>query len=161
MIGATLALLLVLLRSPTLAVIGLLPNILAAATVLGVMGLTGIPLDMMTITIAAIIIGIGIDDAIHYLHRFKQELKAGADVGTAVRRSHDSVGLAVYYTSITLITGFVVLVFSNFTPTVYFGALTALAMGLALLANLSLLPALLIRFYRLRPIETETVQSDG
>ncbi|MCB1671964.1 MAG: MMPL family transporter [Pseudomonadales bacterium] len=160
-IGATLALLLVLLRSPTLAVIGLLPNILAAATVLGVMGLTGIPLDMMTITIAAIIIGIGIDDAIHYLHRFKQELKAGADVGTAVRRSHDSVGLAVYYTSITLITGFVVLVFSNFTPTVYFGALTALAMGLALLANLSLLPALLIRFYRLRPIETETVQSDG
>ena len=103
---------------------------------------------MMTITIAAIIIGIGVDDAIHYLHRFKEEIASGIGVESAVRNSHASIGDAIYYTSATVVIGFSVLTVSNFVPTVYFGFLTALAMVLALLANLSVLPALLIFSYR-------------
>ncbi len=145
---ATFLLFLLLLRSLALALLGLLPNLLAAATVLAFMGFAGIPLDMMTITIAAIIIGIGVDDAIHFLHRFRTELNASGDVADAVKASHASIGHAIYHTSLVVVVGFSVLAFSNFVPTVYFGLLTALAMVLALLANLSVLPALLLRFYR-------------
>jgi hypothetical protein len=144
---ATLGMFAILLRSASLAVIGLLPNLLAAATILGLMGIFGIPLDMMTITIAAIVIGIGVDDAIHYLHRFKKEHAASGDAATAVRACHGSIGHALYFTSITVMIGFSVLAFSNFIPTVYFGLLAALAMLLALLANLTLLPALLLKRY--------------
>jgi hypothetical protein len=147
-ISAIFLLFLVLLRSPVLALLGLLPNILAAATVLAIMGFAAIPLDMMTITISAIIIGIGVDDAIHYLHQFRQEIDNGSDVRTAVQNNHRSPGDAIYYTSATVVIGFSVLAFSNFIPTVYFGVLTATAMVLALTANLSVLPALLIFFYR-------------
>jgi len=137
----------VLLRSLTLAVLGLLPNILAAAMILASMGFAGIPLDIMTITIAAIIIGIGVDDAIHYLHRFRKEFHAEEDVRKAVCNSHNSIGNALYYTSFTVVIGFSVLGFSNFIPTVYFGLLTSLAMVLALLANLTVLPGLLVLVY--------------
>lgn len=150
---ATFLLFVVLLRSFLLAFLGLLPNLLAAASILAFMGFVGIPLDMMTITIAAIIIGIGVDDAIHYLHRFKKEMASGIDVKSAVKNSHASIGHAIYYTSATVVIGFSVLTVSNFVPTVYFGFLTALAMVLALLANLSVLPALLILFYRKRQVE--------
>lgn len=145
---ATLVLFMALLRSWKLAVMGLLPNLLAAALILAVMGLVGIPLDMMTITIAAIIIGIGVDDAIHYLHRYKHEIDSGCDNKEAVENTHRSTGQAIYYTSLTVIIGFSVLAFSNFVPTVYFGLLIALAMALAMIANLTVLPALLLRFYR-------------
>ena len=147
---ATLVMLLLLLRSLRLAVLGLMPNLLAAATALGIMGFAGIPLDIMTITIAAIIIGIGVDDAIHYLHRFREEYARVGNARTAVRNSHASTGNAIYYTSITVIIGFSVLGFSNFMPTVYFGLMTALAMMLALLANLALLPSLLVLAYHRR-----------
>lgn len=133
-----------LLRSILLAVLGLLPNVLAAATALGFMGYMGIPLDVMTITIAAVIIGIGVDDAIHYLHRFRQEYAVVNNARNAVINSHNSIGNAIYYTSITVIIGFSVLSFSNFVPTVHFGLMTAMAMVLALLANLAILPSLLI-----------------
>lgn len=149
---ATFLLFVVLLKSFLMAFLGLLPNLLAAASILAFMGFAGIPLDMMTITIAAIIIGIGVDDAIHYLHRFKQEMSEGIDVKSAVKNSHASIGHAMYYTSATVVIGFSVLTVSNFVPTVYFGFLTALAMVLALLANLSVLPALLIIFYRGKPV---------
>ncbi|MTI64795.1 MMPL family transporter [Methylophaga sp.] len=145
---ATLIMFMLLLRSLTLALVGLIPNVLAAATALGLMGYLGIPLDVMTITIAAIIIGIGVDDAIHYLHRFRKEYAASENVRTAVSHSHQSIGNAIYYTSITVIIGFSVLVFSNFIPSVYFGLMTALAMLLALTANLTLLPGLLILAYQ-------------
>ncbi len=145
---ATLAMFALLLRSLRLAVMGLLPNIVAAGTVLGVMGFSGVPLDMMTITIAAISIGIGVDNAIHYLHRFKIEFERCGDAVAAVRLSHDSIGHALYYASFTIIAGFSILAFSSFIPTVYFGLLTALAMALATMANLIVLPSLLIRFYR-------------
>lgn len=146
-IVATFIMFALLLRSVTLAVLGLVPNILAAATILAVMGFAGIPMDIMTITIAAIIIGIGVDDAIHYLHRFQQEFADTQDVKTAVQNSHNSIGNALYYTSFTVVIGFSVLGFSNFIPTVYFGLLTSLAMILALLANLTVLPGLLVLVY--------------
>jgi len=139
-----LAMFALLVRSLNLALLGLLPNVLAAATVIAFMGYAGIPLDMMTITIAAISIGIGVDDAIHYLHRFREEFDACGDVREAIKRSHASIGRAMYFTSITIVAGFSVLSFSNFVPTVYFGLLTALAMVFAMLANLTILPALLV-----------------
>lgn len=137
-----------LLRSMALAVLALIPNVIAAAAVIAVMGYAGIPLDMMTITIAAICIGIGVDDAIHYLHRFREEYRDGQSVIDAVREAHLTIGRAMYFTSMIIIGGFSILAFSNFLPTVYFGILTAIAMGLAMLANLTVLPSLLIRFYK-------------
>lgn len=141
---ATFIMFALLLRSFLLAILGLLPNILSAAMVIAFMGYAGIPLDMMTITIAAISIGIGVDDAIHYLYRFSEEYQECGDVREAVRRSHASIGRAMYFTSITVIAGFSILGFSNFVPTIYFGLLTALAMLFAMLANLTILPALLV-----------------
>ncbi len=147
---AALVMFIILLRSFLLAILGLIPNILAAATALGLMGFMGIPLDIMTITIAAIIIGIGVDDAIHYLHRFRKEYASTGDAKSAVSNSHKSIGNAIYYTSITVTIGFSVLAFSNFMPTVYFGLMTSLAMILALIANLSILPSLLILAYHFK-----------
>ncbi|MGI9325680.1 MAG: efflux RND transporter permease subunit [Pseudomonadales bacterium] len=144
---ATFIMLLILLRSVIYALIGLIPNILAAATVLASLGYLGIPLDMMTTTIAAISIGIGVDDAIHYLHRFQGELSKWGDARVAVSWSHASIGHAMYYTSITVMLGFSVMAFSNFVPTVLFGILVAVAMALALFANLTLLPSLLVWVY--------------
>ena len=108
------------------------------------MGFAGIPLDLMTITIAAISVGIGVDDAIHYLHRYRDELRAGHAPALAIARSHGSVGRAMLYTSITVIAGFSLLCLSNFAPTFYFGLFTSLAMALALIANATLLPAMLL-----------------
>ena len=146
-VGLIFLMILVSMRSIKLALIGLLPNSLAAASVLAIMGYLNIPLDLMTITIAAIVIGIGVDNAIHYLHRFKLECKITHDVREAVRKSHNSIGSAIYFTSFTIVAGFSILTFSNFVPTVYFGLFTSLAMVLALMANLLLLPSLLVIFY--------------
>ena len=134
----------VLFRSPLLGLLALVPNALAAGVVLGIMGWAGLPLDLMTITIAAIVIGIGVDDTIHYVHRYGQELAERDDARAALVASHASIGHALYYTSLTVIAGFSVLTLSNFSPTIYFGALTALSMAIALFANLTLLPALLV-----------------
>ncbi|MEM7099716.1 MAG: MMPL family transporter [Pseudomonadota bacterium] len=139
---------LVLLRSLHHALLGMIPNTLASATVIGAMGFTGVPLDMMTTTIAAICIGIGVDDTIHYLHRFKEEYDKHSDARIAVSFCHESIGRALYYTSLTVVIGFSVLAFSNFVPTVMFGVWTAVAMLLALLANLTLLPAMLVLTHR-------------
>ena len=133
-----------LFRSPSLGLLALLPNVLAAALVLGLMGWIGLPLDLMTITIAAIVIGIGVDDTIHYIHRYREEVARDGDGRAALLRSHRSIGHAIFFTSVTVMAGFSILGLSNFNPTVYFGLLTALSMALALLANLTLLPALLL-----------------
>ena len=148
-IGATFFMFALLLRSLLLALLALVPNVLAAATVVSVMGYAGIPLDMMTITIAAICIGIGVDDAIHYLHRFREEKKRHG-VREAVAASHASIGRAMYFTTLVIVAGFSILVMSNFLPTVYFGTLTAIAMVLAFLANLVVLPSLLVAIYGFR-----------
>ncbi|MBI1363741.1 MAG: MMPL family transporter [Proteobacteria bacterium] len=147
-VAATFLMFVVLLRSVKLAVIGLLPNVLAAFSMLAFMGYLNIPLDMMTITIAAIVIGIGVDDAIHYLHRFRESFGMTKSVDMSIRQSHREIGRAMYFTTLTVVIGFLVLVLSNFIPSVYFGLLTSVAMTFALLANLTLLPALLIKFYR-------------
>ncbi len=136
---------LLLFRSLKLALLGTVPTAVAAAMILGLMGLLGIPLDIMTITIAAITIGIGVDDTIHYIHRFREEFGKDGDYWATVRRCHGSVGRAIYYTSITITLGFSILVLSNFIPTIYFGLLTGMAMIIALIANLTLLPLLIVK----------------
>jgi predicted RND superfamily exporter protein len=135
---------LVLFRSLKIALIALFPNILSVAFVLGIMGWLNIPLDMMTITIAAISIGIAVDDTIHYIHRFKTEFEKDRNYLNTMHRCHGSIGHAMYYTSITIIIGFSILAMSNFIPSVYFGLLTGLAMLTALLGALTLLPQMLI-----------------
>ena len=137
---------LVLFRSFTLAVIGIIPNALAAAMVLGIMGLGGLPLDMMTITIATISIGIAVDNSIHYIYRFREELPKHESYEATMHTCHKNIGRAVLYTSMTIIFGFSILVLSNFIPTIYFGLLTSLAMFVALLAVLTLLPKLILQF---------------
>ena len=134
----------VLFRSVPLAIIGIIPNALAAAFVLGIMGLAKIPLDMMTITIATITIGIAVDNSIHYIYRFREEFQKQKDYNATMDICHANIGRAVLYTSITIIFGFSILVFSNFIPTILFGLLTALAMFVALLAVLTLLPKLIV-----------------
>ncbi len=143
---AIMAMLLVLFRDWKLAAIGVVPTVLAAILILGIMGWFGIPLDIMTITIAAITIGIGVDNTIHYVHRVREEFEQDRSYWGAVQRSHGSVGRAIYYTSVTVTLGFSILVLSNFIPTIYFGILTGLAMLIALIANLTLLPLLIVSF---------------
>ncbi|MGD8774587.1 MAG: MMPL family transporter [Syntrophobacterales bacterium] len=135
----------VLFRSVKLALIALVPNLVAVPLVLGLMGASGIPLDFMTITIAAISIGIGVDDTIHYVHRFGKEVAVDWDYQAAVRRSHGSIGRAMYYTTVTITIGFSILILSDFVPTIYFGILTAFAMLIALIANFTVLPVLLVK----------------
>jgi len=135
---------LILFRSLKIALIALFPNVLSVSMVLGVMGWLGIPLDMMTITIAAISVGIAVDDTIHYIHRFKQEFQVDHNYINSLHRCHGSIGHAMYYTSVTIIIGFSILALSNFIPSIYFGLLTGLAMFIALIAALTLLPQMLI-----------------
>ena len=141
----------VLFRSFKIALIAIFPNMLSVSMVLGMMGWLGIPLDMMTITIASISVGIAVDDTIHYIHRFKDEFKVDGSYVNSVYRCHGSIGHAMYYTSITIIIGFSILVMSNFIPTIYFGLLTGLAMLIAMIAALTLLPQLIIFFKPLGP----------
>ena len=136
----------VLFRSFYLAILAIIPNILPATFVLGFMGLKSIPLDLMTITIAAISVGIAVDNTIHYIIRFKREFKQNKNYSRTVEICHGSIGKAMYYTSSIIVIGFSILSLSNFIPTIYFGLLTGLAMLAALLASLTLLPALLIIF---------------
>ena len=136
----------ILFRSLSLALLALAPNILAAGLVLGLMGLAGIPLDIMTITIAAIVVGIGVDDCIHYLHRFRDEIAIDQDYRAAMLRSHSSIGRAMYYTTLTVVVGFAMLTLSNFTPSLYFGMLTVVAMIAAVAGALLLLPQLIMIF---------------
>ncbi|MBT7952148.1 MAG: MMPL family transporter, partial [Gammaproteobacteria bacterium] len=143
MLGIAL-MLVVLFRSVSLAVIGIIPNLLAAAIILGLMGLMNIPLDLMTITIAAVTIGIAVDNSIHYIYRFREEFPKHQDYIKTMHYCHANIGRAVFYTAITIIVGFSIMVMSNFIPTIYFGLLIALAMFIALLAVLTLLPKLIL-----------------
>jgi uncharacterized protein len=140
-----------LFGSLSLALIALAPNMLAAGLVLGVMGVAGIPLDIMTITIAAIVVGIGVDDCIHYVHRFLREFPVDRDYRATMYRCHDSIGRAMYYTTVTVVIGFSMLTLSNFNPSIYFGLLTVLAMIAAVIGALLLLPQLIILFKPLGP----------
>jgi len=135
---------LILFRNVMLSFIGVVPNFMAAFFILGIIGLLGIPLDMMTITIAAITIGIAVDNSIHYIYRFKEEFKKIKNYNLTVERCHNTVGVAILNTSITIVFGFSILVLSNFIPTIYFGVFTGIAMLLALISVLTLLPKLIL-----------------
>ena len=136
----------VLFRNVLISVIGVVPNFIAAFFILGIIGLNKIPLDMMTITIAAITIGIAVDNSIHYIYRFKEELKILKDYNLTVEKCHSTVGVAILNTSITIVFGFSILVLSNFIPTIYFGVFTGMAMLLAMISVLTLLPKLILIF---------------
>jgi len=140
----------ILFRSIRLAVVALLPNILAGVFVLGLMGWVGVSLDIMTITIAAICVGMAVDNSIHYIYRFRQEYDLVQDYNKAMWRSHGSIGRALYYTSATIIVGFSILTLSSFKPTIYFGLFTSVAMCMALLGALTFLPRLMLT---LRPLK--------
>ena len=136
----------ILFRNFTLSIIGVTPNFIAAFFILGIIGMLGIPLDMMTITIAAITIGIAVDNSIHYIYRFKEEFNKIKDYKLTVDRCHSTVGIAILNTSITIVFGFSILILSNFIPTIYFGIFTGIAMLLALISVLTLLPKLILVF---------------
>ena len=134
----------ILFRNIKLSLIGVVPNFIAAFFILGIIGLLGIPLDMMTITIAAITIGIAVDNSIHYIYRFKEEFSNIKNYNETLKKCHSTVGVAILNTSITIVFGFSILVFSKFIPTIYFGMFTGLAMLLAMISVLTLLPALIL-----------------
>ena len=135
---------LILFRSIKIALIALIANIIPISAIFGIMGWFGIPLDIMTITIAAISIGIGVDDTIHYIHRYKEEYKFDHNYLQAMKRSHESIGYAMYYTSLVVVVGFSILLLSNLIPTIYFGLLTVVIMTTILASALLLLPRLII-----------------
>ena len=138
------AMFLILFKNIKLSLIGVVPNFIAAFFILGLIGLLGIPLDMMTITIAAITIGIAVDNSIHYIYRFKEEFANLNDYHKTVTICHSTVGKAILNTSITIVFGFSILVLSKFIPTIYFGIFTGLAMLLAMISVLTLLPSLIL-----------------
>jgi predicted RND superfamily exporter protein len=143
----------ILFRNIMISFIGVVPNFIAAFFILGIIGLLGIPLDMMTITIAAITIGIAVDNSIHYIYRFKEEFNKIKDYNKTLDRCHSTVGVAILNTSITIVFGFSILVLSNFIPTIYFGIFTGIAMLLALISVLTLLPKLILTF---KPFSNKT-----
>ena len=136
----------ILFRNIIISLIGVVPNFIAALFILGIIGLLGIPLDMMTITIAAITIGIAVDNSIHYIYRFKEEFEKIKNYNKTLDRCHSTVGVAILNTSITIVFGFSILVLSNFIPTIYFGVFTGIAMLLAMISVLTLLPKLILTF---------------
>ena len=138
------AMFMILFKNIKLSLIGVVPNFIAAFFILGIIGLLGIPLDMMTITIAAITIGIAVDNSIHYIYRFKEEFLKNKDYDKTLKICHSTVGVAILNTSITIVFGFSILVFSKFIPTIYFGVFTGIAMLLAMISVLTLLPSLIL-----------------
>jgi len=138
------AMFLILFKNIKLSLIGVVPNFIAAFFILGIIGLLGIPLDMMTITIAAITIGIAVDNSIHYIYRFKEEFDNSNDYYKTLELCHSTVGRAILNTSITIVFGFSILILSKFIPTIYFGIFTGLAMMLAMISVLTLLPSLIL-----------------
>ena len=147
-----------LFRSVQLSIIAIIPTMLAASMVLGTMGLIGIPLDIMTVTIAAIVVGIGVDDTIHYVHRFREEFVVDRNYIATMYRCHGSIGKAMFYTSVVIIVGFSILSLSNFNPSIYFGLLTGAAMFAALMGALLLLPQLIITF---KPFGSGVTESEA
>jgi predicted RND superfamily exporter protein len=147
LVFAVIALMLLLIfKSFKIMLIGLLPNIFVAFSVIGLLGLLGIPLDIMTITVAAISVGMAVDNTIHYIYRYKKEMKVTRSSELALSNAHTTTGRAIFYTAATIAAGFSILALSNFFPTRLFGIFTAIAMLVAFISSLSLLPNLLVKF---------------
>ena len=141
-----LAMFIILFKDLKLALIAIVANTAPVSVIFGFMGWMQIPLDMMTITIASISIGIAVDNTIHYIHRYTYEYNNSQDYISSMFNAHSSIGKAMFYTSLIIMIGFSVLVLSSFIPTIYFGLLTLLAMFMAIAADLLLLPAMLLLF---------------
>ena len=138
--------LLIIFKSIKITLIALTPNLITAGSVLGLLGILNIPLDIMTITVAAISVGMAVDNTIHYIYRYKKEIKITNSIEMALQNAHTTTGRAIFYTAATIATGFSILSLSNFFPTQLFGIFTALAMLIAFISSLSLLPNLLVKF---------------
>jgi hypothetical protein len=138
--------LIILFRSFKLSLVAMIPNIIASSTILGLIGLLNIPLDIMTITIAAITIGIAVDNTIHYIYRIQENKKIYQISEIIIKKTNNNVGNAILTTSFTISFGFSVLCLSNFIHTILFGIFTALAMLIAMMGVLITLPSILIRF---------------
>jgi len=136
-------LLLILFKSLSWSIVAAIPNFTAALFILGSLGLFNIPLDMMTITIASISVGIAIDNSIHYIYRFREEFKINKNYKKTIEICHKSVGKAIVNASLTIVFGFSILMFSNFIPSIYFGIFTGLAMLTAMTLVLTLMPQLI------------------
>ena len=136
-------LLLILFKSLSWSIVAAIPNFTAALFILGSLGLFDIPLDMMTITIASITVGIAIDNSIHYIYRFREEFKINKNYKKTIEICHKSVGKAIVNASLTIVFGFSILIFSNFIPSIYFGVFTGLAMLTAMTLVLTLMPQLI------------------
>jgi len=150
-LAAIFAMLVALFRNPFLAVLVLLPQVLPVFVVLGTMGFAGIALDPVTVMIASVAMGVGIDAAIQYTVRYRAELAAaGGDIPQAVSRAHATIGRAILIATSIVFAGFLILALSTFRPTVYFGVFTALAMLMGLFASLTTLPSafVLLRYPR-------------
>ncbi len=148
--AAVFVMLMLLFRSPTLGLVGMLPNIVPIAVVLAIMGFAGIPLNIITVSIAAIALGIGVDGTIHYVERLREEYALDQNLAASVKRAHITIGRAIMITAISVIGGLLIMLASLFTPTIYFGLFTAIAMAAALIGTLTILPAviLLVRPHR-------------
>ena len=133
-------------KSIKIMIIGLIPNIFVASSVMGLLGLLNIPLDIMTITVAAISVGMAVDNTIHYIYRYKKELKVTNSAENALKNAHATTGRAIFYTASTIAAGFCILSLSNFFPTILFGLFTSIAMILAFVSSLTLLPNLLVKY---------------
>ena len=138
--------LLLIFKSLKVMIVGLIPNIFVASSVMGLLGLFRIPLDIMTITVAAISVGMAVDNTIHYIYRYKKELKNTNSIDLALNNAHSTTGRAIFYTATTIASGFCILILSNFFPTTLFGVFTAIAMIIAFIISLTLLPNLLVKF---------------
>jgi len=147
-----------LFRSIRLATIAIIPNIIPVVLVIGTLGWSGIPLDIMTTMTAAITLGIAVDFAIHYIHRFQHEFAENPNYVACMYRCNNSIGRAMYFTTLTIIAGFSLLFFSNFIPNIYFGVFTILAILVAFMAAVTLLPLMMIW---LKPLgkESEPVET--
>ncbi len=133
-----------LFRNLRAAIVGVIPNLLAAMAVLGFMGWMRIPLDMMTIMVASLTMGIAVEDCIHYLYRYRLEYARFRDGLTTMYHCHSSIAKAGFYTTLVVCFGFSILMLSNFIPSILFGLLTTVAMTIAILAALTLMPKLIL-----------------
>jgi len=134
----------ILFRSFKLSFITSAPDIIASLLIIGTLGLTKIPLDMMTITIAVIVMGIGTRAGIYYINRFVTEYEKYNNYQKAIKTCHQTVGKSIVIAAITIIFGFSILILSNFNPTINFGILVGIAIFTALILSLTIMPLLVL-----------------
>ena len=145
-LGSIWILLVLMFRSLSLSSIAMVPTLLSSGSVLGVLGWTGKPLDILTVTVASVSVGLAVDNAVHYLNRFRKEMANGKTAIDAVKIAHNTVAQGIVVTNLSIMSGFLVFTLSDFIPTIFFGLLVCLAMGVGSFATLTVLPSLLVLF---------------